>query len=64
MAGLLDDRDHVGASDEKFYKTTLVQSERLTLGLTCLEPERTPFNFVPQSCAATRPNLLDSMRCA
>ena len=38
MASLLDYRDHVGASDEKFYKTTLVQSERLMLGLNCLEP--------------------------
>ena len=38
MVSLLDYRDHVGASDEKFYKTTLVQSDRLMLGLNCLEP--------------------------
>ncbi len=38
MASLFDYRDHVGASDEKFYKTTLVQSERLMLGPNCLAP--------------------------
>lgn len=27
----------VGANPEKFYKTTLAQSERLMLGLNCLE---------------------------
>jgi quercetin dioxygenase-like cupin family protein len=30
--------EHVGSSAEKFYKTTLFQSERLLLGLNCLEP--------------------------
>jgi mannose-6-phosphate isomerase-like protein (cupin superfamily) len=30
--------DHVGVKPEKFYKTTLFQSEALLLGLNCLEP--------------------------
>jgi quercetin dioxygenase-like cupin family protein len=30
--------EHVGSQAEKFYKTTLFQSERLLLGLNCLEP--------------------------
>jgi len=30
--------EHVGSQVEKFYKTTLFQSERLLLGLNCLEP--------------------------
>lgn len=29
---------HAGSQAEKFYKTTLFQSERLLLGLNCLEP--------------------------
>lgn len=31
-------RDHVGAHPSKFFKSTLFQSERLLLGLNCLEP--------------------------
>ncbi len=31
-------RDYVGSNPEKFYKTTLFQSERLMLGLNCFEP--------------------------
>jgi quercetin dioxygenase-like cupin family protein len=31
-------RDHVGAHPTKFFKSTLFQSERLLLGLNCLEP--------------------------
>jgi quercetin dioxygenase-like cupin family protein len=31
-------KEHVGNQAEKFYKTTLFQSERLLLGLNCLEP--------------------------
>ena len=37
MASLLDCRDYVGTAAEGFYKTTLFQSERLLLGLNCLE---------------------------
>ena len=31
-------QDHVGSKEEKFYKTTLFQSNALLLGLNCLEP--------------------------
>jgi quercetin dioxygenase-like cupin family protein len=31
-------RAHTGASPEKFFKSTLFESERLLLGLNCLEP--------------------------
>ena len=34
-------RDHVGAAPDKFYKTTLFRSERLMLGLNCLESGQT-----------------------
>lgn len=37
MATLVDYRDHVGTAAEGFYKATLFQSERLLLGLNCLE---------------------------
>lgn len=30
--------DHTGSRPDKFYKTTLFQSEHLLLGLNCLEP--------------------------
>jgi quercetin dioxygenase-like cupin family protein len=30
--------DHLGHRVDKFYKTTLFQSQRLLLGLNCLEP--------------------------
>ena len=33
-----DYRAHVGASLERFYKTTLFQSPRMLVGLDCLEP--------------------------
>ncbi len=33
-----DYRDHVGAHPTKFFKSTLFQSDRLLLGLNCLEP--------------------------
>jgi hypothetical protein len=33
-----DYQDAVGFNPEKFFKTTLVQSERLMLWLNCLEP--------------------------
>lgn len=38
MSSFLDYRDHTGASPEKFFKSTLVESPRLLLGLNCLEP--------------------------
>ena len=31
-------RDHIGASPQKFYKTTLFRGDCLMLGLNCLEP--------------------------
>ena len=31
-------RDHIGASPQKFYKTTLFRGDFLMLGLNCLEP--------------------------
>jgi quercetin dioxygenase-like cupin family protein len=31
-------KEHVGATAEKFYKTTLFRGDRLMLGLNCLEP--------------------------
>lgn len=34
----IDYRSFVGVNPEKFYKATLAQSERLMLGLNCLEP--------------------------
>jgi quercetin dioxygenase-like cupin family protein len=34
-------RAHVGSRPDKFYKVTLFQSERLLLGLNCLEPGQT-----------------------
>lgn len=30
--------EHVGSRAEKFYKTTLFRSDRLLLGVNCLEP--------------------------
>lgn len=31
-------RDYIGSNQEKHYKTTLFQSEKLMLGLNCLDP--------------------------
>ncbi len=30
--------EHIGSQDEKYYKSTLFQSETLLLGINCLEP--------------------------
>lgn len=38
MSTFADYREHVGSSLAKFFKATLFQSERLLLGLNCLEP--------------------------
>jgi quercetin dioxygenase-like cupin family protein len=38
MSFFRDYRDHVGAHPTKFFKSTLFQSDRLLLGLNCLEP--------------------------
>lgn len=35
-----DYRNHVGSDAAKFYKTTLFQSERLLLGLNCLDKDQ------------------------
>ena len=37
MTDFLDWREHAGSQPDKFFKTTLWQSENLTLGLNCLE---------------------------
>lgn len=41
MNHLVDWREHTGANLEKFYKTTLWESERVMIGLNCLEPNQT-----------------------
>lgn len=41
MNHFLDWRDHAGSTTEKFYKTTLWQSEQVLVGLNCLEPNQT-----------------------
>ena len=41
MNHFLDWREHAGSATEKFYKTTLWQSERVLVGLNCLEPNQT-----------------------
>ncbi len=38
MSFFRDYREHAGANPAKFFKSTLFQSERLLLGLNCLEP--------------------------
>ncbi|HKO62807.1 MAG TPA: cupin domain-containing protein [Pyrinomonadaceae bacterium] len=38
MTTFLDWREHASSQPEKFFKTTLWQSEHLTLGLNCLDP--------------------------
>jgi quercetin dioxygenase-like cupin family protein len=38
MSDFLDWREHAGSQPEKFFKTTLWQSDHLTLGLNCLDP--------------------------
>jgi mannose-6-phosphate isomerase-like protein (cupin superfamily) len=38
MAAAIDYRSLVGSNPEKMYKATLFESERLLLGLNCLEP--------------------------
>ena len=41
MTPFADYREHIGSQAEKFYKTTLFASERLLLGLNCLDPGQT-----------------------
>jgi quercetin dioxygenase-like cupin family protein len=38
MTGFADYRAHTGLNPEKVFKATLFESERLLLGLNCLEP--------------------------
>src|SRR5688572_2703592 len=38
MSHFADYRDHVGASADKMFKSTLFRSTRLMLGLNCLAP--------------------------
>lgn len=42
--------EHTGARTEKFYKTTLFQSDALLLGVNCLEPgqEQAPHDHAGQ----------------
>ena len=41
MTRFSDYRAHTGAHPSKFFKSTLYQSQRLLLGLNCLEPGQT-----------------------
>jgi quercetin dioxygenase-like cupin family protein len=41
MTHFSDYRAHTGAHPGKFFKSTLFQSQRLLLGLNCLEPGQT-----------------------
>lgn len=41
MNCFLNWREHVGSQPEKFYKTTLWQSEHVMIGLNCLAPGQT-----------------------
>lgn len=41
MSNFADYHDHVGTNPEKYYKTTLFRSDRLLVGLNCLEPGQT-----------------------
>lgn len=38
LSNFTDYRLHVGANPERFFKTTLFQSERMLVGMDCLEP--------------------------
>ncbi len=38
MSVFIDYRDHVGSNPDKYFKSTLQQSDKLLLGLNCLEP--------------------------
>jgi mannose-6-phosphate isomerase-like protein (cupin superfamily) len=38
MTNFTDYRAHVGASERKFFKATLFETQHLMLGLNCLEP--------------------------
>ena len=38
MPNIIDYRAHVGSNPDRQFKATLFQSERLMLGLNCLEP--------------------------
>ena len=41
MSNFLNWREFEGANTEKFFKTTLWQSEHVMVGLNCLEPNQT-----------------------
>jgi quercetin dioxygenase-like cupin family protein len=41
MNYFLNWQEHVGSQTEKFYKTTLWQSQHVMIGLNCLEPGQT-----------------------
>ena len=41
LTTVIDYRDHIGVSVDRFFKSTLFQSSRLLLGLNCLEPGQT-----------------------
>ncbi len=38
MSNFTHYRNHTGSNPDKFFKSTLFQSQRLMLGLNCLEP--------------------------
>jgi quercetin dioxygenase-like cupin family protein len=41
MSNFLDWREHAGSQPEKFFKTTLWQTDHLMLGLNCLDAGQT-----------------------
>ena len=41
MTNFADYRAYTGSNPDKFFKSTLFQSQRLLLGLNCLEPGQT-----------------------
>jgi quercetin dioxygenase-like cupin family protein len=38
MSNFSDYRDHIGASADRFFKSTIFQSPRMLVGMDCLEP--------------------------
>lgn len=41
MTNFADYQSHIGSDPDKFFKSTLFDSERLLLGLNCLDPGQT-----------------------
>ncbi|HEV8636903.1 MAG TPA: hypothetical protein VG370_22010, partial [Chloroflexota bacterium] len=58
MSYFADYAEHAGADVERFFKSTLFQSQRLLLGLNCLEPGQAP----PSTTTPTRTSSASSSR--